>query len=226
MKTAGILFDYNGVLVNDEQLHKQAFQKVLDGYGVSFTDELYDRACLGRTDEDGFKYLAREFNSQLGGVPIDKLLKSKIEQYGKLAGQTDILYPGAEKTIRELEKKYRLAIVTSSTRDEVLPFLSSKKLISIFDFILTAEDITRGKLNPESYLTGLNRLKLPPQKVVVVEDSPSGVKAANSANLACIAVLHSVPREQLRGTDKILEKISDLNEEVIENVLYKRPGKT
>ncbi len=220
-KTAGILFDYNGVLVNDEQIHKQAFQKVLDIYGINLTDDLYDHTFLGKTDQDCFKYVAKEFKSKLGSVSIKKLLQLKTNYYKKFIRKIDILYPGVEKIIRGLRKKYKLAIVTSSSRDEVVPFLSSKRLIPAFDFILTAENITRGKPNPEGYLTALKRLRLPREKVVVIEDSPNGVQSANAANLACVAVLHSVSRKRLHTADEIIGKISDLNEKIIKSVLEK-----
>lgn len=219
MKSLGVLFDYNGTLVDDEHLHQKAFQEVLQAYNIDLTDELYNRACLGKTDTDCFTSLAGECDGQLSGVPTNNLLELKGDRYRKLAAGADILFPNTRQFIRRLSQDCRLAIVTGARRQEVLALLSSESLTPFFDFVVAAEDIARGKPHPEGYRKGLQRMGLSEKRVVVIEDSPSGIAAAKAAGLACIAVLHTCRKEDLREANVIVERISDITVTTIRRVI-------
>lgn len=217
----GILWDYNGVIAQDEHLHEAAFREVLTRYGVVLTDQLYGQCCLGRTDAAGFEEFELRFMEQLATVSIEELIAKKQAVYQRCVVPKEILYPGAVEVLRSLNGS-PYAIVTSSTRSEVTPVVAYLAGLGVhFSGVITAEDVAKGKPDPEGYLKGLHAIKLLPAQVVVIEDSPSGVEAAKAAGLACIALCHTSTEERLREADLIVPTIRDITLELIRNVLGK-----
>lgn len=219
MNNTGILFDFNGVLVDDEDIHQLAFAASLKVYGIELTDALYFDHCLGKTDKEGFLGLKKSCKSKLGRVVLGDLIEQKQAYYRKFVGSKDIFYPGVVELVQSLVKEFKLAIVTSSSRDEVRAALNVVGLIDKFQLIVTAEDVSIGKPNPEGYLKASKRIQLHNEDVVVVEDSPSGVSAAKAAGLKCIAVLHTSSAHSLRQADVIINSVSDINCVLINNVI-------
>lgn len=215
----GVLFDYNGVLADDEELHIEAFRRVLHQLGVVLTDDLYKRHCLGRTDSDGFVSLASVFPPQLGQRSVEALVGSKREQYLIQLAERDVLYPGVVEVLSELSERAKLGIVTSSTAAEVLLVLNRYGLRHFFDALVTADVIRIGKPDPEGYHLGLAVLGIASDRVVVIEDAVAGIEAARGAGLKCIAVRQTSPDGQLRRADLILDRIGDLSIEHVYGVL-------
>lgn len=206
-----IIFDYNGVIAHDEHLQEKAFARVLASYAVPFTKSLYEDYCLGRTDSDGFLELKKALNDKLNKEPIENLVESKQKAYKALVQTQDILYPHAADVIHELIKHFRLAIVSSSTRDEITTVLEKYGLMGCFSSIVTADDIVRGKPDPEGYIKSIRQLDIASNRAVAIEDSPSGVRAAKSAGLFCIAVLHTANAEYLSNADRVVGDITEVS---------------
>jgi sugar-phosphatase len=79
--------------------------------------------------------------------------------------------------------------------------------IAVFDVIVSAEDVNRGKPDPEGYLHALDLLGLPGTQAAAIEDTPPGVMAAKAAGLYCVAVLGTVPRKRLAEADEIVPRL-------------------
>ncbi|MBF0476066.1 MAG: HAD family phosphatase [Deltaproteobacteria bacterium] len=207
MPQYAVIFDYNGIIADDEQVHQRAFQVVLSDLGFSLDSQLYAAYFLGRTDRDGLLSL----NSSRSGIfqinEIDNLVRQKQNKYQSLINNEDILYPMVIDVIRNLSRRFTLGIVTSSSRTELLTVLERYQILKYFQAIITADDVTLGKPNPEGYIKILNALETPPNHSVVIEDSPSGILAAKSAGIKCIAVLHTAPRTSLVNADIILDTV-------------------
>ena len=218
-RTLGVLFDYNGVIANDERLHEIAFARVLSRYGVILTHNTYRRNCLGKTDKDGFQQLVLSFAGELASVPVEDLVQQKQRTYLRLVSHDDILYPHAAEVIKALSNDVKLALVTSATLAEVLSVLGGNGLTEAFSAIITAEDIVRGKPDPEGYLKGLEALMVSPDRAIAIEDSKSGVEAAKAANVVCVAVLHTSTVEDLLIADLIVNSIADINISLLERAL-------
>ncbi len=91
----------------------------------------------------------------------------------------------------------------------------------MFKKIISAEDITRGKPDPEGYLLGLKAVNLGRERVVVIEDTPVGVHAAKEAGLKCIALCHTSPKETLSEADIIVDTIKSVNLMLLKEILKK-----
>lgn len=210
-----IIFDYNGVLANDEPLHFQAFKSVLKKYDVRLSQPVYDKFCLGRTDQDGFIDLKNEFQDILQDTNIADLLTQKSDTYQQLLADQNILYSGAKEIIISLANKFRLAIVTSSTLQEVTAVLKKHHLMEKFEVIVTADDISTGKPNPEGYLLAISKLHLPKSDVVIIEDAPSGIAAAKNAGVFCVAVQQTFSDETLKEADVVIPSIRSITSDFI-----------
>lgn len=218
MKEKGILFDYNGVIVSDEPLQEKAMAEAVAPYGVALTPELYKEHCLGRTDREGFTRVQQAFPEQLSSVTVDHLIEKKVKHYERITETESVVVPRLKETLEELRKTYRMGVVTGSLRSEVSRILSHEDLTKYFEFVITAEDVTRGKPNPEGYLKGLDAIGLPASSVVVIEDTPVGIQAAKDAGLRCIAVAQTVSADALGEADTVLQNVSELTSDIIEQL--------
>jgi len=113
--------------------------------------------------------------------------------------------PGAKDLLAKLPPE-RYTIVTSGTRR-----LASKRLqvtgLPVPASMITADDVTQGKPNPEPYLAGARVLGCDPKRCVVFEDAPSGIRAAKSAAMAAIGVATTYHAEELVGADAIIPSL-------------------
>lgn len=216
---AGLLLDYNGVIVDDESVHESAFCETLAKFGLDLTPELYRRCCLGRTDADGFRELAASLGGMLEQKSIPELVELKGYHYRQLVAGAEIFYPGIMQTLKDLSQHFALAIVTSSQRVDVLAAIEGTIIPKLIAFVLAAEDVKRGKPDPEGYLLGATRLGFPREHIVVVEDSASGVSAAVAAGLRCIAVKHTTDASLLSKAHMIIEKTTDITPDLVKRIL-------
>jgi HAD superfamily hydrolase (TIGR01509 family) len=206
MEYKAVLFDMNGVIVDDEPLHLLAFQKVLADRGEKLSRDGYKRYFAGKTDVDGFRaYLA--YNKL--DLDVESLMAEKAQAYMAQAEGVIQPYPGVVEFIRSMASdSTRLALVTSSLRVEATTVLKAFDLEGLFEVEVTADDITQGKPNPEGYLKGAAALSVAPADCVVIEDAPSGVKAAKAAGMRCVVVLNTHTEAELNGADLKLVRLA------------------
>lgn len=207
MLVKAVLFDMNGVIVNDESLHKQAFQKSLEEINLSLTSKQYNDYFIGRTDRDGFvDFLTaakKDFNQNL----IKELMFKKGQAYQQLAQNNLTPYPGVIDFIKSLfEAGLSLGLVTSSTRVETEIVLSTLKINHFFSKTVTFDDIKIGKPNPEGYLKAANLLNTEASNCLVIEDAPSGILAAKKAGMKILAVTNT--HSQLINADITLSSLN------------------
>jgi HAD superfamily hydrolase (TIGR01509 family) len=203
MSYKAVLFDMDGVIVDSEPLHVAAFQATLKEYGCNLTDEQYKQYFAGRTDEAGFK---QYFDSRGEAVELPVIMDKKAKAYLQLAADRLIPYPGVVEFIRNLAgEKTSLALVTGSLRAEAEVTLKAFGLMGLFKVIIAAEDISQSKPDPEGYLKGAKALGFEPADCIVVEDAPSGVKAACAAGMRCLAVTTTHTKEELKEATSIID---------------------
>lgn len=180
----GLIFDFDGTLVNTERLIYETVQKYLfEEYGCSYSKEIYQRS-IGASDELFFENIEKIVGCKIDKQDLDKVInKAQKKNYRLLP-----LRPAAKELIdlaKQRDKK--IAIVTNSNRTEIDYYLNAQpKIKRIFDKIITIEDVKYGKPNPEGYLKCLSALGFLSNEVIVIEDSPVGVEAALAANLTTI----------------------------------------
>lgn len=210
-----VIFDFDGVIINSEKLHFEACNKALNGVGVKLTYKHYLVKYVGLSDAEFFPKVLQDNNLHSDAADFALLIQEKIEIYIDLIEKAEILpfVAGCEQYIKSLSKQgNKLAIFSVATKKEVMAVLShaSKDLRKYFDVIVTFEDVSKGKPDPEGYLLAAKRLNVQPAECLVIEDTAFGVQAARAAGMHVIAVLTTCSDQQLSNADKIIRNFSEL----------------
>ena len=176
-----ILFDNDGVLVDTEGLYFQATREVLAGVGVVLDEPAYVEFFLRQGIGAWHLALARG----LAPEAIDALRAARDRRYVELVGETDIVIAGVSELLPALARRYRLAIVTSSDPEPFARTHARTGLLRHFEFALTRVDYVRAKPEPDPYQRAVERIRVAPERCLVIEDSERGLRAAKAAGLAC-----------------------------------------
>ena len=120
------------------------------------------------------------------------MLETRNETYRRRLAQGVPVRAGVRETLSALRKKVRLAVVTSSPRDQIDIIHRSTGLLEFFECVVTADDCERIKPAPDPYLTAVERLGLAPDRCLAVEDSARGVASAAAAAIRCVLVPHEL----------------------------------
>lgn len=216
-----LLFDFNGVLVDDEPIHYQLFAQVLAEEGLELSEPDYYEHYLGFDDRGCFRAVLERAGQGAGAPRLMRLIARKASYYQeRIRREGYPLFPGALELVRGVaEQSLMLGLVSGALREEVEGALRQMGVRQRFKVLVTAEDVERGKPDPEGYLKaleGLNALPplperlLHPHEVVVLEDSPAGLQAAAEAGLRTVAVAHTYPAEELSAAEVIVETLGDI----------------
>lgn len=217
------LFDYNGVLIDDELVHFEAFQEVLDGLGVTLSQAEYWEKYLGFDDVGAFEAILADRGKPATAEQIGQLVQQKMPCYLRRAESALVPFEGAAELIRAQASLGPAGIVSGALRPEIELGLRRLGCEGEIQFIVSAEDTAHSKPDPAGYLKGLEQLRalvdgpLAPAEVLVIEDSISGIQAAKAARLPCVAVAHSYSERELieAGADAVVAHISKLNREYL-----------
>lgn len=192
--------------------------RVLAQNNIQLTSAQYEKNCLGQTDQAGFANLQAIF-PELNRLSAAALVQAKVNQYQNLIKNKDIIYSGVKNTLNSLKDHFLLGLVTGSLRVEVEPILSQANLNQVFTAIISADDISHSKPDPEGYLKGIAALDLPASQIIAVEDTATGLTAARAAGLKCVAVLGTQTPDQLAQADQIIKSVEEVTPELVEALL-------
>lgn len=202
-----ILFDFNGVLVDDEEQHRLALTRVAEGLGLTVTREWYYDSILGQDDAAGFVEVFRAAHRTLPSDLLRQLVAEKATLYRELIDERLTLVPGAEEFLRAVAPAFRLGIVSGARREEIDLVLSRSGLGGSFEAIVAAEDVPSCKPDPAGYLAAHAALALrrpvPPRRCLAIEDSHAGLAAARAAGMPCVALTTSRPAGSFRDADAV-----------------------
>jgi len=211
-----VLFDFNGVLVDDEDVHFEAFRRTLAAAGVTIDHRVY-RRFLGYDDHGTIVALLAHYDRRdaFDDVGLARAVADKQDVYAQLAGRHPRLGFGARALVQALRAAgARLAIVSGARRAEIDPVLDAAGLRDCFDVVVAAEDVTRGKPDPEGYRLARARLEAAagaPLDAVAIEDAPAGLRAARAAGVRCVGLATTCPAAELEGADEIAPSLAALD---------------
>lgn len=198
-----VLFDFNGVLVDDEPQHCEALRRVLADERITLTREQYYAHYLGLDDRTGFVVAFRHAQRTLTTELLTHLVTKKSQLYLELVKTSLRLVRGAPEFVRDAGRKYRLGIVSGALRSEIDHVLDQTRLADSFEVIVAADDVSRCKPDPASYLAAHaafnRRLPLATGACAVIEDSLPGLQAAQAAGMPCVMLTTSHSARTLEG---------------------------
>ncbi len=212
-----VIFDMDGVLIDTVLLHWKAYNELLiQRYGVSVKEEeLAD--LIGMSLPEQIPLLEKKFNITIDGLSFvndANTLKEKSMQH-------IVSKPGVEALLQDLkEKKIKLGVGTSTSESVAKKRLTDIGIAHYFDVIVGEESIANHKPDPEVYNRVAEMLKVKPEQSVVFEDAPTGIAAAKSAGMHCVAVQTTyVPKSYLSNADYIVPTLENLNFSSISKLL-------
>ena len=199
-----VVFDFNGLIVNDEHLHLVTFAEQLATQGVTLTEELYNDRYLGYDDRGCFSAAMADHDKPLDSQLLQLLIDRKAVRYLELARQELVFFPGAAECIQKLAARLPLVVCSGALRAEIELALEILGVKHLFQGIISAEDTAACKPDPEGYVKSLELLKqtipsLNPAHVTAVEDSLAGIEAAKRAGMQVVGIPNSYPVEKLQS---------------------------
>jgi HAD superfamily hydrolase (TIGR01509 family) len=212
-----VIFDFNGVVVDDEHLHFRGFQKILAEEGIGLSEAEYQARYLGMDDRGCFRASFQASGRALGDAAVADLIERKAKYYRTLIDQELVIFPGVEKLVTLLAPSFALAIASGALRHEIQLILQKSGLSRFFSVIVSAEDVPEGKPNPQIFLRALDLINQPhtdspirPSECLVIEDSKEGLLAAKRAGMKCLAVTNSYAHSELTGADAVVARLDDM----------------
>lgn len=199
IKIDAILFDLDGVLVDSTLVIKRHWQKWADKHCLELKNIM--EIAHGRTTVDTIQIIRPDLDAKL---ETENIIKEE-------AIDTNGLFEinGAYNLLSQLPSD-AWAIATAGTKITALTRLEYCNLPTP-NILVTADDIKKGKPNPEPYLLAAKLLNINPENCIVIEDAPAGIEAAHAANIDVIAVASTHQTSDLNKADYIIKKLTDIS---------------
>ncbi|MCB1007913.1 MAG: HAD family phosphatase [Acidobacteria bacterium] len=218
----GVLFDFNGVLVDDEPLHFRLFRRVLAEEGVELDEATYYERYLGMDDRGALDAALSDAGRSADPMGLARLVARKAAFYQReIRREGYPFFGGALELVRDVAAAgWTLGVVSGALRDEVEGALLQGGVAELFKTLVTAEDVERGKPDPEGYRVALRALNaeppLParlvhPHEVLAIEDSAAGLAAATGSGLRTLGVAQSRAREVLTAAEAVVDRVAELS---------------
>lgn len=215
MKFRAIIFDFNGLIIDDEAIHCELFQKVLADEEITLTEKDYWDVYLGFDDKGLLEAIFERNGRKLTPKKSGDLIQKKADLYLPTLKNRLKFFPGVIDFIRLVKDRHTLAVVSGALRPEIEFVLNEGKIADAFSLIVSAGETKHGKPEPEGYLLALAKLKqknpdIRADNCLALEDSMAGIEAAHKARMKCVALTHSYPRDKLKEADWVVERFEEL----------------
>ena len=222
-----IIFDFNGILVDDEPIHLKLFQEVLKEEGIIISERDYYARYLGMDDRGCFKTAYQDHGRNIDEHTLADLVRRKALTYRETIEKKMIVFPGVKELVPALSARFPLAIASGALRSEIELILQSIGLRKYFHAIVSAEDVHEGKPNPEIFIKALSSLSrqqddsrpILPSECLVVEDSKEGILGAHGAGIKCLAVTNSYPAEELKEAEAVVRSLEEVTIPFLEKLI-------
>lgn len=214
----GILFDMDGVLVNNLEVHREAFMEFFRRYGVKRTFEDLSRVFGMGNDDIMGELMPRDVVERVG---IRELGHEKEAIYREIYAPTITPQAGLIDLLEALKRENMLCAVGSSGYRLNVNFVLEKcNIESYFAAIVAGDEVTRCKPDPEIYLTAAAKLGLRAEECIVFEDAEAGIEAAKRAGMKVVALATTFSREFLQTTDAdyIIDDFRDIDIELLRKI--------
>ncbi len=224
-----ILFDFDGVIANTEPLHFAGLQRTLADIDIALTESDYYANYLGFDDRGCFLAALQANRRPVTPAILHDLMTKKAVAY--LASVRDhlVIFPGVQKFVEQAAARYPLAIASGALRPEIELILEQAGLRKAFLHITSAEDVSRGKPDPQPFqyaLAGLMHLRpnleLDAASCLVIEDSLPGIRAGKSAGMKVLAVANTHTTQDLHEAHAITHSLADTGLDDLRTRLWPR----
>ena len=230
MTLKAVLFDFNGVIINDEPLHEKLIEQILIEENLRPIPGEFQQVCLGISDRVCLTELLNRRGRVVSESYLIQLMQRKAQAYQQQLDsmQKLPLYSGLDDLIFQVRSLHlKLAIVSGAMRSEIELVLNRAKLAPHFPVIVAGDDITTSKPEPDGYLLAVERLnqeypdlQLQPSECLAIEDTPAGIQAAKRAGISVVGVANTYPFHMMqRRANWAVDYLCDLDLQWAQQVL-------
>ena len=219
----GVIFDLDGVLVDSYRAHLESWQSLAREHGNTMTETQF-ASLFGRTSPD----IICELWNSVSRDQVLAMAERKEALYREILEQDFPAMDGARELIDELiEKNFVLAVGSSGPPENVELSLQKLGRQESFSAVITGEDVTRGKPDPQVFLMASQRMGVEASRCAVIEDAPAGISAARAGGMTAIALSGTASKEKLGHADLVVNSLRELGPEKITRLIRikKRSGK-
>ena len=215
------IFDMDGVLVDTYHAHYRSWLEMAVSEGLQFSEEDF-APTFGRT--------SREIIAHFWGTDryddawIAELDRRKEAAFRRIIADDFPAMPGAVELLHALHKAgFRLAVGSSGPPENVRLIVDKLAARDLLGAIVTGEDVSRGKPDPQVFLLAAERLDVAPARCAVIEDAPVGVAAANAAGMASVGLLSTGrTREDLAAAGAVVRSLSEISPSLLRDLIARR----
>jgi HAD superfamily hydrolase (TIGR01509 family) len=199
MPPRAVVFDFNGTLSDDEPVLYQVYAELFAEHGRPLTEQAYLDELAGNTEEE----IIRRW---LGHVD-EGLLRARIDRYVERVRDGRTVDEDARAAVRHAAAHVPVGVVSAATREEIDAVLGAAGLAELFAVVVSSEDVTRGKPDPEAYEVAAARFGLAPAELLAFEDTEAGVASAKSAGMTVVGVTRTLGAERLARADRLVPRL-------------------
>ena len=221
MVLKAVLFDFNGVIIKDESIHRELIDELLLAENVTPQGKEFWQISVGRSDRACLAELLKLRGRFVTDEYLNKLIAKKAIAYQQRLAQLETLpiYPDVIDFIKQMhESGYKLAVVTGAIRSEAEFVLAQAGIDGYFETIIASDDISQSKPDPEGYLLAIEKLnqlnpdlKLLPAECMAIEDTFAGLQAVKAAGIQAVAIANTYPFHMLqRQANWTIDRFADL----------------
>lgn len=195
MSIKAVLFDMDGTLVDSESMHFVCWNKLLAPYNVTYNEAEFCQRFSGRPTLEAARDIKNEYNLS---VSAQFLADEKYRLFGEYV-KTNLppIMPFAEQTLKAVKHSgLKMALVTGSATSEAMPILKGLGFFELFDTVVTKDDVTNPKPAGDPYSLALEHINVAPEHAIAVEDTFTGVTAANNAAVNVVAIANNHTQHQ------------------------------
>ena len=218
MHKKGFIFDLDGVIVDTAKYHYLAWKKLANSIGVDFT-EAQNEQLKGVSRVRSLEKILGWANKTISKEQFMQLMAKKNDDYLSYIAEMDQseILPDVAKVLDYLIK-HEQPIALGSASKNAIEILEKVNLYNRFDVVVDGNDVTEAKPNPEVFLIAAHKLNMSPENCVVFEDSTSGIKAANIANMISIGIGQ---KKILHEADDVFADFTEMSTDYINRIINK-----
>lgn len=205
MQTRAVVFDFNGTLSNDEPILCEIFLELFAAHGKPLSAQEYYDELVGLSDPE----IVRTW---LGAdhPDVEEVIGERIARYRAAVADGSTVEESTREALRYAAGRVPVAIVSGAARAEVETVIRAAGLEELVSFVVPAEDVERGKPDPEGYLRALELFgsDLRPAQVLVFEDTEAGIASAKAAGMTVVALTGTLAPKRLREADDRVDRLT------------------
>lgn len=204
-----VIFDMDGVIVNSEPIHEQAFHEVMRQIGWDGKHNLNFKDYIGKPDYELWQDFVKKCSPK---ETFEELIEMKRARVIERIKKEKPFFPGVINLINHLYLRFSLGLASGSEKKVIESVLTTGNLKKYFKVVVSSGDVHKGKPSPDIFLLAARLMGAKPSEVCVIEDSKPGIRAGLDAGMKVVAITNTHKPDELKDAHYIVSNYSELEE--------------